>query len=55
MSGNAFSYRSMAVWITNMSHGVSVIEHLPIGFAVATTHGALKAELQSRGRKCHLH
>jgi hypothetical protein len=26
----------MAVWITNMSHGVSVIEHHPIVTAVAT-------------------
>jgi hypothetical protein len=32
LSGNAFSYRSMAVWMTNISHGVSVIEHLPIGY-----------------------
>jgi hypothetical protein len=22
----------MAVWMTNISHGVSVIEHLPIGY-----------------------
>jgi hypothetical protein len=26
----------MAVWITNMSHGVSVIEHHPIVTAAAT-------------------
>jgi hypothetical protein len=32
LSGNAFSYRSMAVWMTNISHGVNVIEHLPIGY-----------------------